>query len=140
MPSRLRKVAQKILKDLGYPDNTEVSLSIVGDRTIRIINREYLNKDRPTNVISFALQEGDFCGINPSALGDVIISADTARREADEAGIPFFERLSFLMMHGILHICGYDHERCGEAEAEKMQKKEKELFNSIRKAGLLDIC
>jgi probable rRNA maturation factor len=134
----LKKVAARILSALGCPEETELSVSIVGDRSIRIINREYLAKDRPTNVISFSLQEGDCGGVNPHALGDVIISADTAAREADEGGMPFFERLSFLLLHGILHLCGYDHERSGEAEADKMQKKEQQLFKILKKEGLLN--
>ncbi len=105
---------------------------------MRIINRDYLAKDRPTNVISFSLQEGDCSGINPLALGDVVISADTAAREADEGGMEFFERLSFLLLHGILHLCGYDHERSGEEEAHKMQQKEQQLFRILKKEGLLN--
>ncbi len=119
------------------PENTELSVSIVGDRTIRIVNRQYLAKDRPTNVISFSLQEGDFGGVNPYALGDVIISADTAAKEAAEGGMEFFERLAFLLMHGILHLVGYDHERSGELEAQKMQFKEQQLFKILKKEGLL---
>ncbi len=131
-------MAAKILKDLGCPDNTELSISIVSDMAIRRINRDYLSKDRPTNVISFSLQEGDYAGINPQALGDVIISADTALSEAINADMDHFERLSFLLMHGILHLCGYDHERSGEDEAIKMEKKEKELFRILKKEGLLN--
>ncbi len=104
---------------------------------MRIINRDYLGKDRPTNVISFSLQEGDCGGINPQALGDVIISADTAAQEAEDGGLEFFERLSFLLLHGTLHLCGYDHERSGEAEAAKMQQKEQQLFRILKKEGLL---
>jgi probable rRNA maturation factor len=130
-------VAERILNALGCPDGTELSVSIVGDRSIRIINRDYLAKDRPTNVISFSLQEGECGGVNPHALGDVIISADTAAREAEEGGITFFERLSFLMLHGILHLCGYDHERSGEAEAQKMRRKEQQLLKILKKEGLL---
>lgn len=105
---------------------------------MRVINREYLGKDRPTNVISFSLQEGECVGGNPHALGDVIISADTAAREAEEGGMVFFERLSFLLLHGILHLCGYDHERSGEAEAHRMEQKEQQLFRILKKEGLLD--
>ena len=134
---QLKKVAVRILSALGCPEETELSVSIVGDRSIRIINREYLAKDSHTNVISFSLQEGDFGGVNPHVLGDVIISADTAAREAEECGLEFFERLSFLLMHGILHLCGYDHERSGEAEAVKMEQKEQQLFRIMKKEGLL---
>ncbi|MHB8122028.1 MAG: rRNA maturation RNase YbeY [Desulfuromonadaceae bacterium] len=134
---QLKKVAVRILDALGCPEETELSVSIVGDRSMRVINREYLGKDRPTNVISFSLQEGDCGGINPHALGDVLISADTAAREAEEGGMAFFERLSFLLLHGILHLCGYDHERSGEAEALKMRQKEQQLFRILKKEGLL---
>ncbi|MFZ2950050.1 MAG: rRNA maturation RNase YbeY [Desulfuromonadaceae bacterium] len=130
-------MAERILSALGCPDGTELSVSVVGDRSIRIINREYLAKDRPTNVISFSLQEGECVGGDPHALGDVIISADTAAREAEEGGMAFFERLSFLLLHGILHLCGYDHERSGEAEAQKMQQKEQQLFRILMKERLL---
>ena len=58
----------------------------MGDRAIRVINREYLGRDKATNVISFAMQEGEFGAINPGLLGDVVISVDTALREAEEAG------------------------------------------------------
>ena len=122
---------------MGCPEETELSVSIISDIAIRRINRDYLSKDRPTNVISFSLQEGDCAGINPYALGDVIISADTALREADQGNIEHFERLCFLLMHGILHLCGYDHERSGEDEALKMEKKEIELFRILKKDGLL---
>lgn len=105
---------------------------------MRSINREYLGKDRPTNVISFSLSEGDFGDLNPETLGDVVISVDTALREATEGGIPHFERLCFLLMHGILHICGYDHERSGENEARRMEAKEQELFSILKKEGLLN--
>jgi probable rRNA maturation factor len=130
-------MAVRILSALGCPEGTELSVSIVGDRSIRLINREYLAKDRPTNVISFSLQEGECGGVNPLALGDVIISVDTAAREAEEGGMAFFERLSFLLLHGILHLCGYDHERSGKAEAQKMQQKEQQLFRILKKEGLL---
>jgi probable rRNA maturation factor len=122
---------------LGCPEETELSVSIIGDRAMRIINRDYLQRDRSTNVISFSLQEGECSGVNPHALGDVIISADTAAREAEEGELLFFERLSFLLLHGILHLCGYDHERSGEDEAVKMQEKEQQLFKILKMEGLL---
>ncbi len=132
----LRKVAERVLSDLGE-DDSELSISIVGDRSIRRINREYLQKDRSTNVISFSLQEGEFGGVNPSALGDVVISADTAAREAEEGDITFEERLYFLLLHGILHLTGYDHERSGEIEAHRMEVKEQEIFGILKQEGLL---
>ena len=138
MPRQLKKVAARILSALGCPDGTELSVSIVGDRSIRRVNREYLARDRPTNVISFSQQEGDFGGVATGMLGDVIISADTSAREAEQGGIHPFERLCFLLLHGILHLCGYDHERSGDKEALRMEQKEEELFRTLKKEGLLN--
>lgn len=112
-------------------------MTIVGDRSIRRINRDYLGRDKSTNVISFAMQEGEFGGVNPEVLGDVVISADTAAREAEEAGESYLARLYFLLLHGILHITGYDHERSGEAEAARMEAKEREIFSLIQEEGLV---
>ena len=136
IPRQLKKVAARTLSALGCPEETELSVTVVGDRSIRRINREYLAKDRPTNVISFSQQEGGG-GIATDMLGDVIISADTSAREAEQGGMQPFDRLCFLLLHGILHLCGYDHERSGEEEAVRMEKKEEELFRILKKEGLL---
>jgi probable rRNA maturation factor len=121
---------------LGYPDS-ELSLAIVGDRSIRRLNRLYLGRDNSTNVISFAMQEGLFAGVNPQILGDVVISAVTCAREAEEGRRSFASRLHFLLLHGILHIAGYDHERSGEAEARRMEEKEREMVSLLEREGLI---
>lgn len=105
---------------------------IVGDGEIRELNRDYLGRDKPTNVISFPMQEGEGAGLNPMLLGDVVISADTAARDAHEAGIAFEEELRFLLLHGILHLLGYDHERGTEEEAARMEDREREIFALIQ--------
>jgi len=130
-------VAETTLNALGFPDS-ELAVTIVGDGRIRALNRQYLGKDRPTNVISFALNEGECSGLNPEVLGDVVISAATAAREAAEGDVSFFERLSFLLLHGILHLAGYDHERSGPEEAKRMEEKERELFELLRREGCLE--
>lgn len=107
-------------------------MTIVDDARIREINRDYLQRDKPTNVISFAMQEGEGSGINPLLLGDVVISAETAARDAAEAGVPFERELWFLLLHGILHLLGYDHERGTEAQARQMEARERELFALLR--------
>lgn len=122
---------------MGYPDS-ELSVAIVGDRSIRRLNLTYLGRDKATNVISFAMQEGPFAGVNPQLLGDVVISAVTCAREADEGEIDFSSRLYFLLLHGILHLTGYDHERSGETEARRMEKKEREIVSILRKEGLIE--
>jgi len=116
---------------------SELSVSIVGDRSIRRLNRDYLGKDRPTNVISFSMQEGEYGSLNPALLGDVVISADTAAREAEDGGEEFRERLTFLLLHGILHLTGFDHERSGVAEAKRMEDKEQELFTLLKTEGFV---
>lgn len=121
---------------MGFPDS-ELSVAIVGDRTIRRLNRDYLGRDKPTNVISFSMQEGEFPPINHALLGDVVISADTAAREAAEAGIGCNSRISFLLLHGILHLTGFDHERSGDEEAKRMEKKEAELFAMLEIEGFI---
>jgi probable rRNA maturation factor len=112
---------------LECPD-AELSIVLVDDDEIQQLNRNYLQRDKPTNVISFPMREGEDSGLNPSLLGDVVISTETAARDADEAGISFESELLFLLLHGILHLCGYDHERGTEAEARLMEIKEQEIF------------
>lgn len=102
------------------------------DARIRTLNRDYLERDWPTNVISFAMQEGEGAGIQPDVLGDVVISADTASRDAEEAGLSFESELHFLLLHGILHLLGYDHERGSQEEARQMEAKEREIFAMVQ--------
>lgn len=125
---------ERILSALGY-QSSELSISIVGDRSIRRLNRDYLSRDKSTNVISFAMQEGPFAELNPQMLGDVVVSADTCAREAEEGGMTFHGRLCFLVLHGILHLTGFDHERSGEVEARRMEEKEREIFKILEREG-----
>lgn len=120
---------------MGCPE-AELSIVIVDDAQIRVINRDYLQRDKSTNVISFAMQEGEGAGIQPTLLGDVVISAETAARDAAEAGLPFASELYFLLLHGILHLVGYDHERGTEAEAAVMEAKEREIFALLQQEFL----
>lgn len=131
----LRKVAQRILDVSGCP-KAELSILIVDDQAIQELNRDYLGKDRPTNVISFSMREGEGGEIHPDILGDIVISAETAAREAAEACMTFESELYFLLLHGILHLLGYDHERAGRAEAQRMEHKEQEIFALIHKEYL----
>jgi len=82
------------------------------------------------------MQEGEGGGVQPGLLGDVVICADTAARDAAEAGLPFESELYFLLLHGILHLLGYDHERGTEQEAQQMEAREKELFAIVEREFL----
>ncbi len=77
------------------------------------------------------MQEGEGAGVQPDVLGDVVISAETAQRDAAEADKPFESELYFLLLHGILHLLGYDHERGSRAEAERMEQREREIFSVL---------
>ena len=131
----LRSVARRILSASGCPD-ARLSVLVTDDAGIREINHAWLGKDRPTNVISFAMQEGAGAGVQPDLLGDVVISADTAARDAAEAGLTIEHELCFLLLHGILHLLGYDHERGTAAEARRMEARERELFTQVREEFL----
>lgn len=128
---RMRQVAERILRNLNCQDK-ELSLVLLDDDEIRKINRDYLGRDYPTNVISFSLLEGKFSNINPHMLGDIVISTETACRHANEEKIPLQDELDFLMIHGLLHLLGYNHEGTSCSEAAKMKEKEQELFAQIK--------
>lgn len=127
----IQTTARRILSALGYPE-AQLSILIVDDAQIAELNNTYLNHSGPTNVISFPMQEGPFSEITPELLGDVVISADTAWREADDAGMGMIERFNQLLIHGMLHLVGYDHVN-SEAEAAVMEQKSEELMKRISK-------
>ena len=115
---------------MGYPE-AELSILILDNAGIQQINRDYLQRDKATNVISFAMQEGEGAGLNPLVLGDVVISAERAAEDALDAGIAFEHELWFLLLHGVLHLLGYDHERGSDVEAERMEAREREIFAQL---------
>jgi rRNA maturation RNase YbeY len=121
---RLRRSARRLLRGLRLGD-AELSILLVSDREMRVLNRLWRRRDRPTDVLSFAQREGD--GAAPDGLlGDVVISIDTARRQAAERGETVGREADRLLIHGLLHLLGYDHERSA-AEARRMQRRERML-------------
>lgn len=118
----------------GVQDQAEVSVTIVSNDDIHQINKEYRGKDAPTDVISFALEEEgegeiEIVGAEmPSVLGDIIISADRTREQAEEYNHSFKRELGFLAVHGFLHLLGYDH--MTKEEEEEMFTKQKELLDA----------
>ncbi len=125
----MEMTAQAILNALAFPDG-ELSILIVDDPRIEQLNRKYLNREGPTNVIAFPMREGSFGDLNPRLLGDVVISTDTAASEAAVADIPTETRITELLIHGILHLFGYDHEN-DEQEARRMEQKSNELIEAV---------
>ena len=127
----VRLTMSKIMKYLNRSDML-ISLLFVDDNEITDINRRYLNRDCPTNVLAFSLAAGEFGNINPNILGDVVISTDTAYKDACESGIEFNDEIAFLMIHGVLHLLNYDHENASPRKTREMEKKERELFYLLK--------
>ena len=127
--TNLRQKAQVILNALGSPE-AELSILIVDDPDIEVLNRRYLQRPGPTNVIAFPMQSGQFSHISPQLLGDVVISIDTAKRESAQGGMQLDRRLDQLLIHGILHLFGYDHVNDGHS-AREMEEKSAELLQLV---------
>ena len=120
------QAAEQALVALGLSD-VELSILLCDDAFIHPLNRDYRGKDKPTDVLSFAMrEEGD---PNDPVLGDVIISIERAQEQALERGHPIGVELALLLVHGILHLLGYDHEE--DEEAEMMEAKEKEILSML---------
>lgn len=105
---------------------------IVDDEEIALLNHAYLRHEGPTNVISFPMQEGAFAELSPTLLGDVVISIETAMQEGHCAGISMEERFMQLLVHGILHLAGYDHVN-NEQQAIEMENKSNEILSNLKK-------
>ncbi|MBU4055958.1 MAG: rRNA maturation RNase YbeY [Proteobacteria bacterium] len=125
----IKQKALVALNALDCPDG-ELSIVLTDDPQIQELNREYLHRDRATNVMAFPMLEGEFQDITPSLLGDVVISVETANKEAQMADMSFMERFDQLLIHGILHLFGYDHEH-DEQKAAEMEDKAAELLTLI---------
>ncbi|MBI5605923.1 MAG: pyridoxine 5'-phosphate synthase [Deltaproteobacteria bacterium] len=127
--AEIRKICRQILDSWETPEG-EVSLLFVEDREMARYNRKYLDRKGPTNVLAFPMKEGLYPEVSPLLWGDVVISTETALREAGEAGISLADRIRFLLIHGLLHLMGYDHEG-SRYEARRMEAKTEEIINRI---------
>jgi probable rRNA maturation factor len=124
---KIRLNLKTIMGHLDCPDK-DISVSFVDDDQIRLLNKSYLGKDSPTNVLSFSMRENDYGDINPNVLGDIVISAQTAKKDARKGGLTVAQEIDFLLIHGLLHLLGFNHEKTTKDKANKMKQKEKELF------------
>jgi probable rRNA maturation factor len=131
-----------MLAHLGL-DGAELSIALVDDATIRTLNRDYRDKDKPTDVLAFAMEEGepspDGRGARPPAvapvrvLGDVIVSIDTASRQANKRRRPLLDEVTMLLAHGLLHLLGHDHQT--DREEREMVAKTRELERAAAARG-----
>ena len=129
----LMRLAQRILSAVGE-SAAELSIELIGDRRMRRLNHDYRKKDRTTDVLAFAMRESFIpyaSSRTPAMLGDVVISIPTAVRQAREAGLSLDEEIAALLVHGVLHLCGYDHER-SEKDAARMRRRERIILKKVQ--------
>ncbi|MDH5738826.1 MAG: rRNA maturation RNase YbeY [Nitrospira sp.] len=134
-------LAQCILNAVGEA-KSELSLELIGDARIRRLNREYRTHDRVTDVLAFPIREAVAPQVRTpttNMLGDVVISVPTAFRQAQEAGRSIDDELATLLVHGVLHLCGYDHER-SPREAVRMSRREQHVLQMISPMPRLIVC
>lgn len=130
----LKRAIKAALEYENYARDAEISLSFVTNDEIHALNREYRGVDRPTDVLSFPMldgdaDEGDFdIGSDSVVLGDIIISAEKAVEQAATYGHSVERELAFLAVHSTLHLLGYDHERSEEEEKDMFERQEKILI------------
>ena len=127
----VRRDAARLLALLEV--DAELSVALIGDAEMRALNRDWRGKDRPTDVLAFALREGEDAGVHPDVLGDVVPSLDPAARQAADRGATLADEVRVLLAHGILHLLGYDHER-SPADARRMFAKQRALLRRLAAA------
>jgi probable rRNA maturation factor len=125
----LRARAGRLLGALGR-SRSELSVALVGDEEIAALNSEYRGKRAATDVLSFSLVEGDHREFGGPLLGDVVIGIETAARQARARRRSLDDELAHLLIHGVLHLLGWDHAR--RADAERMRAEERRLWRAIR--------
>lgn len=122
------QLARAVLDRIGRTDAT-LTITFIRDRAMRRLNRDYRGIDKPTDVLSFAYHEGeDLADADAAHLGDVVIAIETAQRYAQELGLTFEREIEHLIIHGALHLAGYDHEN-DQGEMNRLERKlRKELL------------
>ena len=128
---RLIAAAKKSLEIEGFGRRAEISIMLVDDEHIRSLNVEYRGNDRPTDVLAFSQLEGKLADAErePVAVGDVVVSVETAKRQAVERARPLADELDLLVVHGVLHLLGYDDET--KAGATEMRQREQAILDVL---------
>jgi len=126
--AKVRSCAKRALIDMGE-EGVELSILFVNDAYIKRLNSKYRDTDSRTDVLAFSMRQGEGISQHSEILGDVVISTQTARREAVRRKEPVQKELNLYLVHGILHLLGYDDEKPGARK--KMRAKEKELLGEM---------
>ena len=123
----LRHAILAALEYEGFPADAEVSVTLCDNEYIQQLNKQYREKDKPTDVLSFPMYDcGEFDEIecrDGAVLGDIVISIERAKEQAKEVGNTFHHEVAFLTVHSVLHLLGYDHERSPEDEEDQCQRQ-----------------
>lgn len=131
--AEVKGAAETMLRALSLP-RAELSVLLCDDATIHALNRDYRRKDKPTDVLAFALREGRDGHLAGDVLGDVVISLDTAQRQAQERGAATRDEVRMLLAHGLLHLLGWDHRT--DAEDRKMRAEVDRLLAVVARRAL----
>jgi probable rRNA maturation factor len=132
---KLKKIALRVL-EIVKQNQAELSLALVGNSEIRKLNAKYRKKDYATDVLSFPVE--DRLSMGTPLLGDVIISVEKAKQQAREKGHSLDEEMVTLVIHGVVHLLGYDHERSAK-DARMMGRLEKKIYRTLCEQGLLRV-
>lgn len=134
----IRSLAEMVVEGEGYPESSEVTLLLVSNSEMGSYNERFLNRTGPTDVLAFPVEdlepgvvpERDF-NDPPLLLGDIIVAPEYISNQAEEYGVSFEDEISLMVVHGLLHLLGYDHQNDDEAEA--MEQREREILATIGK-------
>jgi rRNA maturation RNase YbeY len=135
-PRKVKRTMQRILEQLTryMPEEVcELGVSFIGDKEMRELNRSYRGKDKTTDVLSFANLEGPALQGAETFLGDLVISVPVLRKQARDYGVTRVEELLRLLVHGTLHLCGFDHEGVSQTQAQRMRRMEQKLLDVLLK-------
>ena len=129
MEDELEEVIKTVLETEGLSLDYEVSITFVDKDEIHKLNREYRNVDRPTDVLSFPIDEDFYIEGVDTMLGDIVVCMDVAKEQASDLGHTLKREIMYLTAHSCLHLLGYDHMK--EAEKREMRTREKEVMRKL---------
>lgn len=140
-PKQISDFMLAVLNELSSDElekkEVELSILITDDIEIQELNKNYRDKDKPTDVLSFSQVEGESLLLGANLpLGDIVISYDTALRQAESLAVSIEQEIARLLVHGLLHLIGYDHENVSEDEAKLMFSREDELLRLTSKIAI----
>lgn len=134
--SDLRLLAELVLGEEGYPDDTELTILLVDDPEMAGYNYRFLGREGPTDVLAFPVEElmpgvvpDHKTNEPPILIGDIVIAPGYVRRQAESYEVGFDDEMALMVVHGILHLLGYDHEK--DQDAERMERRERELLAKV---------